>query len=257
MGFDKTRPINTDDKPSNKKVDSMLDIDIDELLGASSETEEVKVDTNEEPVSNKESEPKTKSEPRRNPKTEKGNSSNKMLVLACVSIVAIVIIIAIVAISGSSKSKEIKETAQPVVSQPSTVEEDDSKRAGIDNLNSDTQRKNTSVITDPSSVTKDLNGKEVDSDYNIKSIKTLTEVIGYSKYRTLLGDGLEFYWLDVDYKGQPYKVQVPLAIYKELSSNKGYVVVDAEVTTTTEGSEIITYMSVRKDQKSYLDKVGK
>lgn len=249
MGFDKSRP---EKNVNDIDIDSIINEDLDNH--SSSSESESSQDFSGEGVTQTNS-------PR--PKAPRNNKSNgntapvnqKTIIIGCAAIV--LALLALTIGIASSKSKTTKTTSV----QPATVtaqqQTDSNKKAGIDNLQSDTQHKNTSSVESSDNLTTDLNGKPVPSDYQIKTIKTVTEVVGYTKHRVVLGNGLEFYYLDVDYKGQPYKVQIPFAMFKELSSDTGYVVVDAEDTTTTTNQEIITYMAVRKDQKSYLDKVGK
>lgn len=232
-------------------VDSILNEDTTEISGLDLENDYEDVSPNNIPE--KSQKPR---QPRSNKKSEK---DTKMIVIGCVSVVVFLIMLIIgFSLGNKSNSNKQPQQAQPVATtsaNPSSA--DGSKKAGIDNLQADTQKKNTGEVENPSVLTADLTGKSVDANYQVKTVKTVTEVVGYTKHRTVLGNGLEFYWLDVDYKGQPYKVQVPFAVFKELSSVTGYVVVDAEVTTTSTDQQIITYMVVRKDQKTYLDKVGK
>lgn len=248
MGFDKSRP--------EKNVN---DIDIDSILNEDLDNHSSSSESGPSSGVNDEQIEETKSPRPKSPRNGKSNSNStpvnqKTVIIGCSAIVLALLALTIGIASSKSKTPKTASVQPATVTQQQT---DSNKKAGIDNLQSDTQHKNTSSVESSDNLTTDLNGKAVPSDYQIKTIKTVTEVVGYTKHRVVLGNGLEFYYLDVDYKGQPYKVQIPFAMFKELSSDTGYVVVDAEDTTTTTNQELITYMAVRKDQKSYLDKVGK
>lgn len=246
MGFDRNREPKSKEQTSSDK--DLLDLNLENFLSDGDEELNDSVGTNE-----------IKPKPVR--EREKVNSSapnSKTIIIACVSlVVALVVVIIGISAKNSNSVKIENEKTTEVVSKDNVKVTEEETKAGIPNLSANTEKQNGSDIVSSDGLTKDLNGKEITSDYTIKSIKTVTEIVGYTKHRTILGKGLEFYWLDVVYKGEPYKIQVPLSIFKELIDDAGYAVVDAEVTTTQEDSDIVTYMSVRKDQKSYLDRVGK
>lgn len=246
MGFDRTREPKGKDKPSSDS--DLLDLNLENFLD----------DDTESGGDSEATEPSPK--PARKREEVKASPVNsKTIITACVSLVIVVVAVIVgVTAKSNSDSEKIAEDKAIQVTAPEKVETPtEETKAGIPNLNANTEKQSGSSIVSSDSLTKDLNGKEIPATYTIKSIKTVTEIVGYSKHRTLLGKGLEFYWLDIVYKGEPYKMQVPLAIFKELVDDEGYAVVDAEVTTTQEGSDLVTYMSIRKDQKSYLDRIGK
>lgn len=265
MAFDKSNP-SQDSKKKDSKTKSYLDTDLDKYLddsdlSPSSDDSDVELIEDVDPDV-----PKQKPKVKINTNSTKNNSVNNKVLLAGISF-AVAVVLAVVGYnSGKSREaklaqqqqqQQVQKDAEAQAQSQQKKDEESNVKAGIDNLQNNTNNKSTSDLTDKDEVFSDLNGVPINSTYEIKSIKTVTEVVGYKKYRAQLGNGLEFYWLEVDYKGQPYKVQIPLSSFKELSSESGYVVVDAEVTTTSDNHELITYMSVRKDQKQYLDKVGK
>lgn len=125
--------------------------------------------------------------------------------------------------------------------------------AGIPNLYGNGSSENKSPVTSSDNILKDLNGNTVATNYTVVQSETITDFITYTKHRAITGDGVEFYWLEAVYKKQPCKVQVPYSIYSKLD-DEGITVVDAEVLTLDNGSQIVTYMSVRKDAKDLLDK---
>lgn len=96
-----------------------------------------------------------------------------------------------------------------------------------------------------------LNGQTINIDYEVQETNIVTDFINFTKFRSIMGQGLEFYWLEATYKGIEYKVQVPYSVYSKLE-DKGITVVDMEVLTLTDGNKLITYMNVRKDAKNVL-----
>lgn len=147
-----------------------------------------------------------------------------------------------------AQQQEIAEQQQQQYNQNSSE-----VSAGIPSLYGNGSGTNNSALTSSNEILKDLNGNTVDPNYKVVANNTVTDFINYKKYRATTGNGLEFYWLEAKYKGGDYKVQVPYSIYSKLDS-EGITVVDAEVLTLDNGSEIVTYMSVRKDAKDLLDK---
>ena len=120
-------------------------------------------------------------------------------------------------------------------------------------MNGTGAEKNDTTLSSPDLIVKDLNGNPVPSDYKVVNNEEVTDFISFTKYRAPMGNGLEFYWLEATYKNQPYKVQVPYSVYSKLDK-EGITVVDMEVLTLEDGSKIVTYMRVRKDAKSLLEK---
>lgn len=85
------------------------------------------------------------------------------------------------------------------------------------------------------------------------SVAMVKDFCNYEKKRSVTGNGLELYWLDCVYKEMPYVIQVKYETYNLLDS-KGIVPIIGEKVITTDGVEIITYMSVDTD---YLKRMNK
>ena len=155
---------------------------------------------------------------------------------------------------AAAKQAELLAQQQEIAEQQQQYNQNSSEvSAGIPSLYGNGSGTNNSALTSSNEILKDLNGNTVDPNYKVVANNTVTDFINYKKYRATTGNGLEFYWLEAKYKGGDYKVQVPYSIYSKLDS-EGITVVDAEVLTLDNGSEIVTYMSVRKDAKDLLDK---
>lgn len=191
-------------------------------------------------------------------KKEQGNKNRKIIIL-CVSIsvailMLVIIVFCVVKYKNMKKQEELQQIAlqQQLEEKNSRTSEEDVS-AGMPNLYANTENKNKSEVTSSDNITANLNGEQIDPNYKIKEIKTVTDFINFEKYRAVTDQGMEFYWLETTYKDKKYKVQVPLSIYKELE-NKGITVVDVEVTVLEDKSEVVTYMNVRKDAKSLIEK---
>lgn len=122
---------------------------------------------------------------------------------------------------------------------------------GMTNTGEDTTMDQTSPPEEDSMV-KDLNGISLIQNYTVGEITTVVDFINYTKHRAITADGMELLWLEVDYKGKPYKVTVPFKIYKELDP-EGITVVDIEVLNLGNGNQVISHMSVRSDYKKKLE----
>lgn len=189
----------------------------------------------------------------------KKESNSKTIIIICVSIAIAVCIVIGYFIHKSNVSEEQRQSTieaqeRSIKSQADSVSDEDKQvKAGAPNLYGDSKDTNTSTVVSDTKITTNLNGEKVDPNYKIREIKTVQDFINYTKYRAITDKGMEFYWLETMYKDKKYKVQVPFAIYKELEK-KGITVVDVEVTVLEDGSEVVTYMNVRKDAKTLLEK---
>lgn len=100
---------------------------------------------------------------------------------------------------------------------------------------------------------KDLQGISVIPNYTVSKIETVVDMVNYKKHRAITDDGMELLWLDANYKGKSYRITVPFKIFKELDP-EGITVVNMEVLHLENGNQIISYMNVREDYKSKLEK---
>lgn len=187
---------------------------------------------------------------------KKDTQMDKKVVYSIIAGGAVVLAISAFMIFNSISAKKqaqaeaLRLAEEQAASQQTTTND---VTVGIPNLYGTGSAENDSAVTDSSAILKDLNGNTVATNYTVVQSETVTDFITYTKHRAITGDGIEFYWLEAIYKNQPCKVQVPYSIYSKLD-DEGITVVDAEVLTLDNGSQIVTYMSVRKDAKDLLDK---
>lgn len=128
-------------------------------------------------------------------------------------------------------------------------------KPGMQDLSKDSVKVNDTPI-EPDTFTKDLNGKVVAENYDIRRIYTTVDFVSYTKKRATTGQGVELYWLDASYKGQKAKISVPFSIFKEMDET-GVVPVDVEIVVIDAKDdkvhEIATSFTVRQDYKEILD----
>ena len=182
------------------------------------------------------------------------NSNDKTVIYVACGVVVLVLIVVIIFFVNSSKKREqeLLLLQQQQEQQTQNNSNTNEVKPGIPNFYGVGEEQNDEYMYDPSLITKDLNGNQVSPDYVVVDSQEVTDYINYKKFRSPTGNGLEFYWLEAEYKGQPYKVQVPYSVYSKLDYS-GITVVDMEVLTLEDNSKMITYMTVREDAKSLLE----
>ena len=183
------------------------------------------------------------------------NGDDKKVLFIVGGVVIVVIVIAIFFFVSSSKKKEAELLALQMQQQEESSKNSNTEstvKPGIPSFSGVGAEENDEYLYDPSLVTKDLNGNQVPTNYVVDDSETVTDYITYKKFRAPTGNGLEFYWLEAEYKGQPYKVQVPYSVYSKLDYS-GITVVDMEVLELEDGSKMVNYMKVREDAKSLLE----
>lgn len=252
VGFNNSTNVKSAKRP-NKERDFNLDDDYDDDDDLLSGIDIPDIDEDEEELEYSTPRPQIQ-------RPRKDNDGHKKVIIICVSIaVAVVVIIGVMfGVSAYKKNKAAKEAEQQQAllqqqqQQQQNNTDDEKISAGVPNLYGNKNDTNTLTPEPTDNITANLNKQPIDSNYKIVEIKTVTDFINYEKHRAITAEGLEFYWLEATYKDRPYKVQVPLSIAKELET-KGITVVDVEVAVLEDKSEIVTYMSVRKDAKNLLE----
>ena len=243
------------DKKKTEKKSSSEDSSIDEFLSSSIDDDE-DVDVSDIKPRGEDDDNDEDYELDRDKKKDKSKSIIIFSVILCL---VVVIASSIIVYVSSQKSKKQEKQMQAEIQQAQQQAAKASKskerntKAGAPNLNSNTKDQNDSAVTGDQLVTN-LNGQSVDTNYKIRNIQTVRDYINYTKYRTVTGTGLEFYWLNATYKENNYIVQVPYQVFKELDDT-GITLVDVEVTTLADdkNSEIVTYMNVVKNAKSIIN----
>lgn len=90
---------------------------------------------------------------------------------------------------------------------------------------------------------KDLLGVDAPENY-VKPLKVTTVVDGvtYVKHRAMTGDGIDLYYLDLEYKGQAGIATISYSLYQMLPS-EGTLDMNIEVITDSNGKVFATYFS--------------
>lgn len=133
------------------------------------------------------------------------------------------------------------------------VSMEDSINPGLPDPEKGKQNVNNGTIEDASGFLVDINGNQIPQNYKVKKIEYETDFVSYVKKRGLTANGIELLWLDAEYKGHPYTVQVPFKIWKELDS-QGITVVDMEVLYLENDAKVISYMKVKENYKEIMEK---
>lgn len=211
------------------------------------------------------------------------SSTNKGKVLVFGGVAVVIVLIATVALLfGSSKSNNSATPINDPTQQDSTVqsssnnthkiemesneatsqesntqqsntpsEDNPDEGIGIQDFTANTNNRTSDTIQDGDEVLKDLYGLSMQVAYDVDSIYNATDFVTYTKARGTWGGGLEFYYLDAEYKGRKYVVQVPFKYYKELD-DIGTVPVKIEVlhisgTTEEDDRTVISYMTLDEE----------
>lgn len=152
-----------------------------------------------------------------------------------------------------TEKENTTETPAPPETPGVSMEDTDAINPGLPNTTNGKNKVNAGTISDANEFLVDINGNPIPNNYEVKQIKTETDFVNYEKRRGITGDGIELLWLDAEYKGIPYTIQVPFKIWKELDP-KGITVVSMEVLYLEDDSKVISYMSVKENYKELLEK---
>lgn len=244
MAFDPNKR-NAPSKLSQEEEDDILNMIGDDEDSPKDDREEIK------------NKVKTESSVRRTPKASKEMEKEKKTVIACIAVCLAVILIGGVVffVNNKNKNAELQKYQESLANAQKENEKNKNKediKAGTPDLYGNATGENKSEITSSENITTNLNGEAVNPNYNVVNVETVTDYINYTKYRAVTAEGMEFYWLEVVYKQKAYKCQVKYNIYSKLDT-QGITVVDMEVLTLDDGSEIISYMNVRKDADTLLN----
>ena len=195
---------------------------------------------------------------------QRGQNKNNMLYIV-VGVIAAVALIAffILFMGGRNRGKEdpppatqTEQEQQPVQQeqQPATQPEVDNGQpqgVGTQDFTQNTTMSNSDVLTNPDQYVQDLYGLSTRVDYTVDKISYVADFVSYTKHRGTWGGGLELYWLDAEYKGNKYVVQVPFKYYKELDDT-GIVPVKMEVLSIQGSAQgetltVISYMALDEE----------
>lgn len=154
----------------------------------------------------------------------------------------------------SETQNEEEDTPKPEEEEgPTVTMEDGEIKPGLPDVEGGDHNVNTEDVTEPGEFLKDINGSQIPKHYEVKKITYETDFVSYTKKRGVTGDGVELLWLDAEYKGNPYVIQVPFKVWKELDEN-GITVVDMEVLTIDKDLKVISNMQVKDNYKEIMEK---
>ena len=188
---------------------------------------------------------------------ERGKNKNNMLfIVAGIAVVVVVVFVFIIFFMGGRNEPAQQETTQPqqTTQQQATqqpVEETLPEGVGTQDFTQNTTMTNSDVLTNPVQYTQDIYGLTTRVDYTVNRISNVADFVSYTKHRGTWGGGLELYWLEAEYHGSKYVIQVPFEYYKELDDT-GIVPVKMEVltiagTTADETLTVISYMCLDEE----------
>lgn len=191
--------------------------------------------------------------------SERGKNRNNLLFIVIgVAVVVVIVFLFIVFLAGhgGGSGGEPDNTLQPVQTQvvgtqqvqPTPTVPGD---LGTQDFTQNTTMTNSDVLTNPDQYIEDVYGLTTRVDYTVNRISSVADFVSYTKHRGTWGGGLELYWLDAEYKGSKYVIQVPFEYYKELD-DMGIVPVRMEVltiegSTPTENLTVISYMCLDEE----------
>lgn len=104
----------------------------------------------------------------------------------------------------------------------------------------------TAQVFDTDDYLKDINGVSISATYNVVSRDYVYDYVSYTAKRGIIDDGMEIYWLEAEYEGKQYRIQVPFYYFKDFSE-QGVCRVQIEVLNIEGGGKVISYMQVVGD----------
>ena len=191
--------------------------------------------------------------------SERGKNRNNLLFIVIgVAVVVVIVFLFIVFLAGrgGDSGDEPNNTLQPVQTQVVATQQVQPTPTvpgdlGTQDFTQNTTMTNSNVLTNPDQYIEDIYGLTTRVDYTVNRISSVADFVSYTKHRGTWGGGLELYWLDAEYKGSKYVIQVPFEYYKELD-DVGIVPVRMEVltiegNTPTENLTVISYMCLDEE----------
>lgn len=194
--------------------------------------------------------------------SNKKKIDNKLVGLIGGGVVLILILIFVVMGRGSKEPDPVPvETTPPATTEPEPDDPLLPQGGGIQNFLGDTNNTSDSPLSNPDGFVEDVQGLTMRVEYDVTAITTMSDFVNYEKKRGTWGGGLELYWLDADYKGTHYVIQIPFKYYKELD-DVGIVPVSVEVLQvkqpTGEIMYVYSYMTLDEQLlQTYLKNQGK
>lgn len=199
-------------------------------------------------------------------KKSKDNGGGKNLKFIFIGVAVVLVVVVAFLVLGKARKKDVPvqdpnpieqqdQTTEPVPNtpvEPEVPEIPDDTNIGTQDFRNDTTMVSDTELTDPEDFTKDIYGLTLRVDYTVAKIQEASDFVSYEKKRGTWGGGLELYYLDAEYKGKKYVIQVPFKYYKELDDS-GIIPVKMEVLriqSETDGTylSVVSYMCL--DEKT-------
>ncbi|WP_394861653.1 hypothetical protein [Paraclostridium bifermentans] len=153
---------------------------------------------------------------------------------------------------GSATPPQTNQQTQDPTMQQDLTNQQGNVNPGLPDTKNGNKMTNGGEMSDPKGFISDVNGNKIPKDFVVQRVADETDFVNYIKRRGITGDGVELLWLDAQYKGIPYSVQVPFKIWKELDP-QGITVVDMEVLYLENGAKVVSYMKVKDNYKEILE----
>lgn len=184
--------------------------------------------------------------------------TNKKLVMGVGAGVALVAVVGVVSLVTKPKQtditaeapvqQEVMQTQQtPVTPEVVPPTDDEIVQEQLNQLGIGASAVTNGAVTNinnspvsSDTMVKDLTGKDIPEYYVVKNISYIVEFIPYTKHRATTGTGVELYWLEGTFNGQPCKLTIPYKYYRDLPDS-GAVPCDVEVLQTETGELIATW----------------
>lgn len=176
--------------------------------------------------------------------------SNKLFIvdpkLILIGIICLILVVIIILVTKDRKENEVVEQVNtatqqvvPELSDEEKLQQELSQEGyGVDAVIRDSQTINTTPVQTDTFL-KDLDGKDIPELFEVKEITNIFDFVIYTKHRAVTGEGIELYWLEGKYKGQPCRLTIPYQYFKELP-DEGAVICKIEIVQTTEGNKLAT-----------------
>lgn len=196
-----------------------------------------------------------------------GVKFDKKMIIGIIAVIAVVVVIAVMKFSTQS-GKSVQEEAvatEEVNVEDSTegttsesdynyTEDETMETEGPANkyvegtINYSESNKNTAPaqVFSESDYVKDLEGADVKAIYNVDHREYVESYANYQLRRAIIDDGMELYWLDLDYKGKKYRMQIPFFYAKDLDE-AGICKVKMEILYLENGGQVISYMQMASE----------
>lgn len=146
-----------------------------------------------------------------------------------------------------TSTTELVDTSTEVVGNPTT-----DISVGLPEFDPRENGSTSAIVYSATDYIKDLYGADIPAVYNVANRTYIRDFVNYEKKRAIIDEGMELYWLEVQYKGKAYRCQVPYLIFKDLDTT-GICVVELEMLTLEGGETVISFMQVVRDYNDLIN----